>query len=233
MIRLNMVVEGQTEESFANRVIVPHLSSLGIYPNVQLIVPRKASTSRVLKGGWNSYSAVRSHLLRWMKNDHGDGVWFTTMLDLYAIPPDFPGLAQAKKIEDYVERVTHLEDKFREDLLAEGLYRFMPYLQLHEFEALLFVDPQSLKWEFLEHDKQIQRLTNLAKQFQSPEEIDCGPTTAPSKRLISEIPEYQSRKASAGPVVAEKIGLPKLRDRCRHFGQWLTDIEKLSEPSVL
>lgn len=62
----------------------------------------------------------------------------------------------------------------------------------------------------------------------SPELVNDGIDTAPSKRIIREIPEYASIKASAGPIVAEKIGLDNLRLKCRHFGEWLTKLEALS-----
>jgi hypothetical protein len=55
--------------------------------------------------------------------------------------------------------------------------------------------------------------------------IDDGPTTAPSKRIIAEIPEYD--KATAGVAVAEKIGMDTLRQKCRHFNEWITRLEQL------
>ena len=68
---------------------------------------------------------------------------------------------------------------------------------------------------------EIQRLVKTAAKLGSPELIDDGSTTAPSKRIAAAIPDYAERKASAGPIVAAKIGLPALQSRCRHFGQWL------------
>ena len=67
----------------------------------------------------------------------------------------------------------------------------------------------------------------MASAFNSPELIDDGPDTAPSKRIIAEIPEYAKRKSSAGPIVAERIGLPALRAKCEHFGGWIDRLETL------
>jgi len=60
---------------------------------------------------------------------------------------------------------------------------------------------------------------------QSPELINDGPDTAPSKRILKEIPEYD--KVGAGVLVAEKIGLEILRKKCNHFAEWLACLEQL------
>lgn len=226
MIRLHAVVEGQTEEAFFNRVIIPHLANLGVYGDVQLLSSR-ASTSRSHKGGWNSYATAKRHLQRWMKQDSGDDVWYTTMVDLYAIPQDFPKLEECKKIPDHNKRVEALEQAFYDDLKSDAVLRFHPYIQLFEFEALIFSDPRKLDWEFLEHENQIATLIALAEKFDTPESINDRPDQAPSKRLIREIPEYEARKSSAGPLVADKIGLPTLRRKCLHFDNWLKRLEAL------
>ena len=48
-------------------------------------------------------------------------------------------------------------------------------------------------------------------------------------RIIGEIPEYERMKPSAAPIVAEKIGLPTLRLKCKHFGEWLCRLETLNK----
>ncbi|HSK40145.1 MAG TPA: DUF4276 family protein [Arenibaculum sp.] len=228
MIRLHALVEGQTEEAFFNRLLVPHLWSCGIQADVQLINPRTGSTSRRTKGGWNSYQVIRRHLSRWMGEDHGNNVWFTTMVDLYAIPRDFPKHDEAIGMADPFRRVDFLEQAWRDDVVTDGRWRFIPYVQLHEFEALLLADPAKLDWEFLEHEAAIERLAALSTAFETPELIDDGPETAPSKRIIREIPEYGARKTSVGPLVADKIGLATLRARCPHFDAWIKSLEDIA-----
>ena len=68
----------------------------------------------------------------------------------------------------------------------------------------------------------------MVSRFTSPEHVNDNTDTAPSKRIIREIPEYQGRKASAGPIVAAKIGLSTLRSQCAHFAQWLDKLESLA-----
>ena len=231
MIRLHMIVEGQTEESFCNGVLKQHFSALNVFPRIQLTNPRKSSVSRVGKGGWNSYGHVKRHILRWAKSDDSPDVWLTTMLDLYAIPTDFPGFQTSLKKADPHERVEFLEGCFRDDLAEAGVKRFVPYLQLHEFEALLFSSPDCFDAAFLEHDKQIKRLKIVAGKFETPEHIDSHPESAPSKQIINEIPEYAGRKVSAGPLIAGKIGLRVLREKCLHFHKWVANIEGLNVDS--
>ena len=144
------------------------------------------------------------------------------MFDLYALPDDFPGGTQAKTRVDCYKRVEMLEAAMKQDIDDS---RFIPYIQIHEFEALILSDPQQLDWEYLEHDRPINNLKSMV-DGQNPELINDGPTTAPSKRILAEIPEYD--KVAAGAAVAAKIGLSTLRQKCRHFNDWLTGLEQLA-----
>ena len=160
------------------------------------------------------------------KQEQSDGVRFTTMFDLYQLPNDFPGYEDAALHADPYLRVEALEDALANDISDP---RLIPYIQLHEFEALLLSDPGKLKSQFDGSADAIARLATMAARFPSPEHINDGSTTAPSKRIISALPEYDGRKASAGPIVAEKIGLPTLRSKCAHFAEWLGKLESLAK----
>ncbi len=111
-----------------------------------------------------------------------------------------------------------------------GHRQFIPYIQLHEFEALILADPQKLDWEYFEHHKAISNLV-AAVAGKNPEEINDGPDSAPSKRIIAEILLYERQKATVGPVVVEKIGLVALRQKCRHFHEWIEKLELLGQQS--
>jgi len=99
---------------------------------------------------------------------------------------------------------------------------------MYEFESLILAGPRQLDWEFIEHEGRISELERMALNSGNPELINDGQNTHPSKRIINKIPEYEGRKASAGPLVADKIGLPTLRDKCRHFNGWLEHLENLA-----
>jgi hypothetical protein len=227
MIHLNLLVEGKTELQFAKSVLASHLAlrQVHAYP-ITVLTSKDTGLHREFRGGVLSYAQVKANLLRLVKRDqHKANAWFTTMVDLYRLPADFPGCVSARGMQDPFKRVALLEDAWVRDV---GCPRFIPYLQLHEYEALLLADPPSLGAFYQEDAEPIRRLAEMAAGYRTPEEIDDGDTTAPSKRIIAEIPAYAQDKAVAGPFVAEKIGLPKLRQKCPHFNEWLDKLEALA-----
>ena len=106
--------------------------------------------------------------------------------------------------------------------------RFIPYVQLHEFETFLMVDPDRLLELFVDRRTGINKLKGEIEGNQ-PELINDSPRTAPSKRIIKFIPEYKGLKSSAGPLIAEDIGLTRLREACPHFNEWVTKLENLAQ----
>lgn len=67
----------------------------------------------------------------------------------------------------------------------------------------------------------------LGRRFRTPELIDDGDTTAPSKRIIGEIPEYGYQKATAGPLITRRNGIATMRVRCPQFAEWLAALGAL------
>lgn len=224
MRRLNVLAEGQTEEAFVNQVLAPHLAGFDVFASVRCVTTRRDRhrLDIVHRGGLRDYGKVQRDLQRWMAEDRH--AVFTTMLDLYALPRDFPGFADGVRFQDPYARVRHLEQALSQRF---GDPRLIPYIQLHEFEALLLSDPEKFEWQYIDHDLAIARLAELAGQFDSPELIDDGEATAPSKRIIAEIPEYRHQKATAGPLIASRIGVQAMRQRCPHFNEWVTILEAL------
>jgi hypothetical protein len=70
-------------------------------------------------------------------------------------------------------------------------------------------------------------LQNVADSVTSPELIDDGQHSAPSRRIIEEFPQYERLKSSVGPQMAELIGLAKIRSVCPHFDAWIGRLEQL------
>lgn len=223
MIRLHIIAEGQTEETFVNRVLAPYLGERNIFADTHCVTTRRHH-GKVWRGGMRRYAQVKRDIDLWRRNDQQEDARFTTFLDLYALPNDFPGRSQAAQHSDPYEKVEVIERALA-DNVQDG--RFIPYIQLHEFEALVLTDPRKLEHDFIDHEEAIRQLEELVSGFSSPEEIDEGPTTAPSKRIIHEIPEYAGRKATAGPNVTEKIGIERLREKCPHFNTWLKTLEAM------
>lgn len=223
-IRLHFIVEGQTEETFVKNTLVPHLAGRGIGAYVRCVeTGRKRGVKH--SGGVSGYAQVRRDIRRWMRGDQNSDARFTTMFDLYALPRNFPGYDAATQRADPLQRADALEEALAQDIDDD---RFVPYIQVHEFEALLLADPAKLDSQFPNAADGIRRLGETASCYESPEHIDDGSATAPSKRIIREIPAYDGRKASAGPLVAGRIGLHILRAQCHHFGRWIDRLEALA-----
>lgn len=223
MIRLHIIAEGQTEETFVRNLRAPHLGTKNISVDVRCLDTSRNRTGRGDVG--RHYHPIRRDIQRWLLEDQRADAHFTTMIDLHGFPRDMPAFDESLSLTDPYARVRYLERKFAEDI---GDWRFIPYIQLHEFEALILSDPTKFDWMFIEHDREIDQLVELNNKFENPEIINDGYDTAPSRRIAGIIPEYASRKASAGPLIAEKIGLSVMRARCPHFNEWLTRLEGLA-----
>jgi hypothetical protein len=224
MIRLHIIVEGQTEETFVNEVLVGHLSNFNVFADAKLVAIRRKG-AYFSHGSGLSYLKWKNDLLRMMKQDRGDNVWFTTMLDYYALPNDFPGFDACSRLPTPLQAVECLEQNFATDI---GHPRFRPYLQLHEFETLLFSDPASFATAYPGESASIARLQRIRDQFTSIEEIDNGPQTAPSQRILAELPRYE--KVVAGSLIAMQIGLERMGVESLHFAKWIADLSHLDVP---
>ncbi|HWM89859.1 MAG TPA: DUF4276 family protein [Thermoanaerobaculia bacterium] len=223
--RLYLFAEGQTELTFADTVLKPHLAGVGVFLHPPVLIAHARKKGRVHRGGGRRYVAMKNDILRFLAQEKGQDVFFTTMIDLYAIHADLPGLADAEELRHIPEkRVQALEEAFAKDI-QDG--RFIPYIQLHEFEAYLFSDPAWFRYFYDRHERQIAALKAIADRYASPELINDGPDSAPSKRIIAEIPDYKDAKSAVGPQVAELIGLNVIRGKCPHFAAWLEQLEEL------
>ncbi len=229
MIRLFVVVEGDTEERFVSELLAPHLAGHEISAAASKVVTLRRRGNAAAQGGGRRYGHWKDDLSSWIRSQgHLPNVWFTTMLDYYGLAffvDGFPGYRETPGQRDASDRVAQLESAWARDI---NFPRFIPYLQLHEFEALLLVNCGVFKEIFIEHQGAVdQLLAEVRATKKTPEEINDGKTTAPSKRIMKHIPGYSARKATAGSLAALKIGLPALRKACPHFNDWLYRLESL------
>jgi hypothetical protein len=231
MVRLYLFAEGQTEQTFADISIKPHLAHRNVFMNRPRLIAHARKKGQVHRGGGRNYAPMKDDILRSLKEDSNSDAFFTTMIDLYAIHPDFPGLAESEKLrQDPLKRVEFLEKRFAEDI---GDRRFIPYIQLHEYEAYLFSDPTCFEYLDAGRTKEIEALQAIANQYQTPELINDGQQTAPSKRIIAQFPYYGKAKSTFGPQLAERIGLQVIRSKCSHFDKWLARLESLNGEGII
>lgn len=225
---LNLLCEGQTEDKFVKEVLRPYMKGYGIVVKSRLLV---TSRKKNANGGMISYKQAKNDLSLWMKevaHRNSETHYFTTMFDMYALPDDFPGVIQNKTTGDAYLAVKSIENAFATDIDS---HRFIPYIQLHEFEALLFCDIEKLSSDYPKCKKEIESLAEVLHSYQdNPELIDNSPITAPSKRIIKAIEgsrQYRYNKPSTGASVTKAIGMEQLMTRCRHFGEWVKKLQSI------
>lgn len=223
MNRVLALVEGRTEQSFIQQVLAPHLGSRGVGLSATLIGKPGH------KGGVRRYAKIQRDFLAALKQDQDR--YCTTMFDYYGLPGDWPGASEAKE-SPAGEAASHIERSLLESIReAMGASfqadRFVPYVQMHEFEALLFSDCDILA-EVIGQPGAADDLRTIVEECGEPEQIDDGHESAPSKRIVRLAPTYQ--KVLHGTIAAKRIGLTVIRKRCPHFDQWLQRLEALGPP---
>ena len=211
MIRIHVFCEGQTEETFVREVLYPHFIRQHIALNPILV--RTSSTG---KGGLVTYTKIKPQIIRKCREDKTSVV--TTMFDLFRLPRDFPGKSDLLNTQNPYEKAERLENAVEQDV---GEPNIIPNLLVHEFESLLFSNTEAFSDWF--DESAVLELSNDRESFQSPEHINDGPETAPSKRILQHCPGYN--KPLHGSVIAMDIGLDVIRKQCLHFDAWLKKIE--------
>jgi len=225
MARLYLFAEGSTEQTFADTVLKPHLANLDVYLHKPVLIAHARKKGRVHRGGGGRYPPMKEDIERFLKQEAGRDVFFTTMIDLYRLPDTFPGKDEAETLRhDPYQRVEQLEAFWAGDIPDP---RFIPFIQLHEYETYLFADVGKLRLWYPDAERGLARLAKVADEVKSPERIDDGESTSPSRRILAEIPGYSKAKATVGPQVAEAIGLARIRERCPHFDRWVRRLEAL------
>ena len=219
MLRVLAFVEGQTEEQFVRKLVAEAFHAKQIY-----IKPTTPGRNRS-RGGVQGWPRIKRELLRYLKEDNGRVL--TTMFDYYALPADWPGKKDAARAS-HADKAQKIENAVALEIASEmgkdfDKQRFIPYIQMHEFEALLFSAPEILA-EVIPGVK-MQALQPITDNFSTPEEINDSPNSAPSKRLINLSKSYQ--KVLHGIIAAERIGLDMMRKKCPHFNEWLNNLEAL------
>jgi len=224
---IHILCEGQTEQGFVEEVLRPYLEYNGVTGVKSILIT--TNKKKNARGGMLTYNHALTDL-NILQQTNLDGDYerhiFTTMFDLYALPDDFPGFAERKTIQDPYLRVNKLEKDFAEAINDK---RFIPYIQLHEFEALLFCGIEHIIKLYPGCGKRCKQLFQDLQKVGNPELINNSPDTAPSKRIIKAIEgdkktHYNYNKPKTGKYVTKCIGVDKLRSKCRHFDEW---IEKL------
>jgi hypothetical protein len=156
----------------------------------------------------------------------------TTMFDFYGLGKGFPGTPLPPNLSN-ADKVIRLERAMKEHIIAEvpdlrADVRFLPYLQLHEYEGLLFSDPEAFA-NGIYQSHMTPQFQAIRQSFPTPEDIDDSPDTAPSKRVLGLCPSYN--KVLDGPRAASAVGIEAMRHECPHFRDWVESLARLGAQS--
>lgn len=215
MRNLYFIVEGETEEEFIKRLLIPYLYGRGLRCHIQAILI-------FMSGGGHGHNNAE-HFLNTIEpvlHYSGEPV-ITSLLDFFRFPRKQPVFAACAACRTAVEEAACLQQAlFAEVQRIRPYPYFIPYVQLHEFEALLFADVVGHE---LHHPGIQTEVAAVIDAYPSPEEINSRPESAPSKRLESIYRAYKQhyRKAADAVDVVELIGMDRLLDRCPQFSAWV------------
>lgn len=216
MKRLVVIVEGETEESFVNNILIPYFNSMGIYNYIQCFKTKHSN------GGLSKYSYIKQDIIQTIYE--ADAV-VTTLLDFYRLPSDFPGYKQDNAIP-HDRWVKIIENQIKEDIehsQNQCFDNFIPYIQLHEFEALIFSSITGIEALFEKSEVKYRDFQDVINSYPNPEDINNGPNTAPSVRLKRLIPGYD--KVIYGVDLIREIGMDTVLSKCPRFNEWIKKLK--------
>jgi hypothetical protein len=218
MKRVIIIVEGQTEVEFVNSTLREYFFKHNIF-DVRAI---KIQTSKTNKGGFVNYEHLKNDVLRILKQQKD--VMVTTFVDYFRIPNNIPYYQKAMSFPSSYLKATELEKSIYSDI---GDIRFIPYIQVHEFEALLFSSIDGFT-TFYNNPRIFKNIKQIIDNYPNPEDINDDLQMSPSNRLKQIIHDYD--KVLFGNIIALDIGINIIIEKCPRFNNWLKFIiEKVSE----
>lgn len=214
MKTLYFLVEGDTEEEFIKNLVAGH------FINKCFVQPIKITTNPKFgkRGGFTTYEHLKTdaeNLLRQKRE-----IIVTSFVDYFRLPTDVPNFDGCRKINDIDNRLECLEKAIKTDI---GYDNFFPYIQKHEFEALLFSSNRG--FENYYDTKTARKTAKVIKSFSNPEEINDNPATSPSNRLKNIVPTYS--KVLEGNIIALDVGLETILAKCPRFNNWIENLINL------
>ncbi len=177
-------------------------------------------------GGIVKWAILKKEIETYLRE--GD-VFVTMLIDYYGLYSkfQFPSWDESLRIINKNARLDFLEEAMQKDIKESVRHRFVPYMQLHEFEGLLF-NEIDIFYEQVPK-KELVGVAELKQTFKdypdNPEMINDNSTTSPSHRLERIISGYN--KVLYGHYFADAIGLDKIKNKSPRFNEWLNKIERI------
>lgn len=214
MKRLIIICEGPTEQAFCNDLLRDHFLSKDII--------LEAPTIKHSNGGIVAWDTLKKQIIRHL--NEGNCI-VSLFVDYYRIKDSyrFPGWMESKSISNVYDRMHFLFKQMSLDIDEKLRSRFVPYIQLHEFEGLLFSNISVFQNNFTKAELDFALLESAVNSANTPEEINNSPSTAPSERLKKAVIGYD--KVTDGAFLALEIGLETIREKCILFNEWIEILE--------
>lgn len=220
MAKLAIICEGKTERNFVEEILAPCFLSRGLD-----VYPVEIGIENIQHGGNVSFARMMKDCMILLQ----DHEYVTTLIDFYRIGRDWRGVNEIEESMSSDEKAQTIEHFALLDAIqmlgAKDVERRLFFnVIMHEFEGLLFSDPEVIV-RVTRAAKAVTALKEIATTFQTPEDIDNGRNTAPSKRLASSKANYG--KVVHGTRIVREIGLETIREKCPHFNSWMIRLEGL------
>ena len=208
MRRVCIICEGPTEANFVSSCLTPHLSGHGVYAYPSIL---RAPSGRH-KGGRVTIERLVKHI----SHEYHACDRITTLVDFYGFQ-DRDGRSRVEVEAAVLAGVAKCTSGFDPRFVR-------PYVQMHEFEGLLFANIEAFQWALDGWNEEVRRkLQAVRDAYATPEDINDN--TAPSKRILAIFAEGTYSKIEHGPVIADAIGLAEIRHQCPAFNAWVAELE--------
>lgn len=212
MGRLVFIVEGDCELRFVDQKIIPYLYSFIQYGHEVHMNAQKITTNRRLnrRGGNVGFAYLKNEVERVVQQGRP---WITTFFDFFRLPTDFPGYSSDSS------RIDEIESAIKASL---GYDHLIPYIQRHEFEALLFAVTDGFDL-FLANAEKMD-VETISSDFQNVEDINGGVSTAPSKRLEN---IFNYDKVLHSELILNDVPLDRIMERAPRFNHWINTLTEV------
>ena len=215
---VDVICEGQTEVKFIKEVLGPYLLLKGINM-IPILISKKGQ-----KGGDVRFCRAINDIGNSLQKRSSPLV--STFVDYYGIK-EWPGKDNVLPHSTPEQIANTLNQATKDAICAEydvfnPQNRFIPFVMVHEFEALLFSNSEVLARNL--HVNQ-EIVDFVLSECGSPERINNSPLTAPAKRLELWC-NGQYGKTTEGIAIAKEIGVDRMRMKCPLFDAWLLELEQ-------
>jgi hypothetical protein len=219
MKHLYIIVEGPTELEFIDRILIPYFNSQGITTHIQ-------GVAITMSGGGNGFNNIRhfENTIRPILNYQNEPI-ITTLIDYFRLNSEtkLPGFLECSQKSTTDNKIECLEVRLNDVVQKIKPYSyFIPYIQKHEMETLMFSNPQ--EGFDLEDIKIKNAVIEICKQYPNIEDINGN--YGPSERL-GDIYKSCGKKYSKvidGIDVAELTGIEKMVEKSLRLKNWIENL---------